>query len=79
MDSSVKSWYRRNFSSDGMGNEIDDTITFNELYNGLNNRVSFCRMMGVNDSIVRERVFHKLASLYTNNDYSKIYNLWYWS
>ena len=79
MTDKVKEWYVSTFKSDELGKEIDDTITFDALYDLLKKQKSFCKIIGVNDSTIRERTFHELANRYTNGDYSQIYNLWYWA
>jgi hypothetical protein len=33
-------------------------------------------LIGVSDSIVRERIFSALSELYAKGDYGEIYNLW---
>ena len=79
MDSSVKSWYTIQYSSDGVGNRINSDVTFSDLNMLLSNHSEFCRALGVNDLIVRKRAFKKLADLYYNGNYDAVNNRWYWS
>lgn len=38
--------------------------------------MDFYNVLGVGDSMIRERIFVALADLYSNNDYGEIYHLW---
>lgn len=68
----VKDWYMEKYPTDELGKEINETVTFDDIYKhtGL-----VYELLGVGDSVVRERVFGKIAELYEVN-YSEIYNRW---
>lgn len=74
MNALIKKWYIRNFPGDSLGNEIDSKATFA----GLLTTLKFCHnpytYIGVNDSIIRERIFAELARR-KKWDYDDVYNL----
>lgn len=75
MNSNVKQWYVSKHASDELGRELDDTLTFQRLWDGLNKGVDVYELLGVGDSIVREFVFDELAKR-KGVDYDVIYNMW---
>jgi len=68
----IKNYYLKAFPLDDLGEEINANATFNGLLENITKPYSY---IGVEDSIVRERVFDKLATL-KGVPYSDIYNLW---
>jgi len=68
----IKQWYQSEYHSDELGNEINSLANFKDLENNIHNVYEY---LGVCDSIVRERVFSKLANR-LNLDYWDIYNQW---
>jgi hypothetical protein len=75
MNNNVKQWYMSNHASDELGGKIDDTLTFQGLWNGLKNGADVYELLGVGDSIIREFVFDELAKR-KGVDYDVIYNMW---
>lgn len=75
MNEKIKNWYLKNFSSDEMGEDIRDNITFAGLFECLDNYDCVYDFLGVHDSIIRERVFEKLADI-MGVEYDYIYNQW---
>jgi hypothetical protein len=71
----LRDWYTTNFPSDELGIEIDDTATFDGLFETLDRRRDVYDYIGVYDSVVRERLFEKLAEL-AEMPYSYIYDQW---
>lgn len=68
----IKNWYVSKFPSDELGKEINPDCTFEILSKDIENVYdNIC----VGDSIIRERVFEKLAEI-MNVDYSVVYNSW---
>lgn len=59
----LRDWYTTNFQSDELGIEIDATATFDGLFETLDRRRDVYEYIGVHDSVVRERLFEKLAEL----------------
>lgn len=71
----VKDWYIQAFPNDQLGEEINNEVTFKQLYEML--------LVGeeiynhtANDSVVRKRIFKKLAEVY-NTTLETIYDHWY--
>jgi len=71
----IKDFYINEFPTDDMGEDINPNATFNGLHRVLNRQGDVYEYMGVVDSLVRERVFEKLANI-KGVDYNEIYNLW---
>jgi hypothetical protein len=69
----IKDWYMTTYSEDPEGSNIDPNASFEEMdHYEVRNIYDY---LGVYDSIIRERVFEKLASL-LNYKYSEIYDIW---
>ena len=73
-DVKLKDWYIQNYPTDDLGEKISD-ITFDDLWTALNEGVEIYSVIGVNDSLVRERLFGHLSEL-KNVDYNVVYNEW---
>lgn len=71
----IKEWYVKEYPSDELGAELNNKITFYDLFMVLDNYKSVYEALNVWDSIVRERVFGKLAEI-MNVDYDYIYEQW---
>lgn len=71
----IKKWYVKAYPTDELGVEINNEITFYDLFVVLDNRKDVYEALGVWDSIVRERVFGKLAEI-MNVDYDYIFEQW---
>ena len=72
MENNVKRWYIDTYPTDELGKEIDDNLTFVKLASDVSN---VYQLLGVWDSVVRERVFTRLSEL-MNEDYDYVYQLW---
>lgn len=68
----IKNWYKSEFPTDELAEEINPNATFEELKVNIPNVYNY---LDVYDSIVRERVFSELANR-MNVDYDVIYNKW---
>ncbi len=76
LDSNVKEWYVATYPTDELGPELKDDLTFAEAYEAVGLGSGFYDFIGESaDSIVRERIFGKLAELY-GVDYDVIYKKW---
>ena len=64
-----------NHADDEMGREIDNRLTFEQLWQGINEGVDVYRLLGVADSYIREIVFAELARR-KGVEYSVIFNAW---
>jgi energy-converting hydrogenase A subunit M len=68
----IKKWYLETFNDDE-GLKINENANFNDIdYYEIRHIYDY---LNVEDSIVRERVFEKLASL-LNINYDEIYDIW---
>jgi len=70
----IKEFYLKNYPSDEMGKEINENAHFTGLLYILYNNRDVYEFLGVNDSVIRERVFEALAKM-LRVDYNVIYNL----
>ena len=71
----IKDWYKEEYPTDKLGDDIKKDITFYDIFDALDNYQDIYETMGVDDSIIRERVFAKLAEL-MEVDYDYIYDQW---
>jgi len=67
-------WYRNKYPTDDCGNDIND-VTFGDLWCCLHDGKDFYDFSGVSDSIVRERLFVKMAEIFKCS-YDFIYGMW---
>lgn len=75
VNSRIKKWYIATYPTDELGEEINPKLTFGQLCNEMHVGKDVYKMLGVCDSVVRERVFEALAKV-KNTTYEAIYNLW---
>lgn len=76
LDESIKLWYLKNYPSDELGNDLSDTITFQDLKNCLEKGKNVYKLLGGDsDSVIRERCFTRLAEL-INIDYEVLCQKW---
>ena len=68
----IKDWYTKEYPTDELGPLLNHVVTFEELYKGL---PAIYELIGVSDSLVRERVFTKLTEV-MKVSYDDIYNKW---
>ena len=72
----IKEFYLNTYPTDELGVELIETATFVGLLDVLhNNTKDVYDYIGVGDSIVRERVFARLAEI-LEAPYDYVYNLW---
>ena len=74
MNKNIKEWYTMSFETDELGAELNE-VTFYELHKALYDGKDIYEIMGVGDSLIRERLFLELAEL-LQLDYENIYRLW---
>lgn len=75
METSIKEWYMSAFPTDELGCELNGNVKFGHLLVALDKGQDVYDVLGVGDSIIRERVFGQLSEI-MNVDYSYIYNKW---
>jgi len=75
MSNGLRKYYMDTFPNDELGKEINPKATFRGLYKALEDHIDVYEYIGVGDSIVRERLFSKLAEVKGVN-YNVIYDMW---
>lgn len=71
----LKAWYVAAYPADDLAEEMNDGSTFYGLFECLDRRSDVYKYIGIGDSVIRERLFRKLAEL-MEVDYDYIYNQW---
>ena len=71
----IKEYYLSNYPTDELGNEINTNATFKGLFHILDTYQDVYKYIGIADSLMRERIFEKLANEMGVN-YNEIYNQW---
>ncbi len=71
----IKNWYTKTYPTDDLGEEINPDITFWSLWTYMSQGYDVYDILGVGDSIVRERVFEKLSEI-LDVDYDYVYQVW---
>jgi hypothetical protein len=71
----IKDYYLKNFSTDELGLELNDSPTFAGLLHQLLLGECVYKYIGVGDSLIRERLFQGLAKE-IETPYDFVYNLW---
>ena len=71
----IKNWYTHYYETDELGQEINSMATFNDLHRALLDGRDVYEVIGVGDSLVRERLFDELAIL-LGVSYEDVYNMW---
>jgi len=71
----IREFYVKNYPSDDMGKGINPKATFDGLAKTLSNCHCVYEYLYVYDSIIRERLFEKLASI-KGCEYEVIYQRW---
>jgi hypothetical protein len=71
----IREFYLENYPTDDLGLELNETPTFAGLLNQLIVGGDVYRYIGVADSVIRERLFERLAEE-LNVKYDYVYNLW---
>lgn len=73
----IKDFYTDNYPEDDLGEEINDTVTVQDVVDLLNDGRGddFYSLIGVSDSLVRERIFAFIADA-CGVKYEKVYDKW---
>lgn len=74
----IKEWYTKTFPSDSLGDELDSQVTVGNIVDILNDHKGerLYVLLGVGDSIIRERIFGLIEKMSSNSSYDDIYSLW---
>lgn len=76
MNRKIKTWYHYEYVSDEAYTDINDDVTFQDVFVALDNYQDVYKLLGLNcDSVIRERVFLELARL-MHVKYDYIYAQW---
>lgn len=59
----IKEWYMSEFPTDSLGQELNDNVTFYDMFKYMDNYKDIYELVGIGDSVVRERCFTKLAEI----------------
>jgi hypothetical protein len=68
----IRKWYIENFPTDDLGKELHGGTTFKGLFSDMDAYQDVYNTLGVYDSVIRERVFVKLAEI-MEVDYDYVY------
>lgn len=71
----IKKYYTSTFPTDELGAELNQTATFSGLYRALDAQKGAYKYIGVTDSLIRERLFERLAEI-IGCPYDDIYIMW---
>ncbi|MEY4334486.1 MAG: hypothetical protein RLZZ196_3230 [Bacteroidota bacterium] len=71
----IREFYVKNYPTDELGSELNGDATLRGLFICLIDGVDVYEYIGVGDSIVRERLFEKIAEEW-NISYDSVYQLW---
>ena len=71
----IREYYLEAYPTDELGVEINSEATFGELYWVIQTFGDVYEYIGVGDSLVRERVFEKLADT-LGVEYDEVYSKW---
>ena len=71
----IQQWYVKAYPSDDLGYNISEQAVFVDLHDGIMNGYDIYGYLGISDSLVRERIFLELASIY-DTSYKNIYETW---
>jgi hypothetical protein len=71
----LKTYYLEQYPTDDLGIEIDSDATFEGLFETLDRYRDVYEYIGVHDSVIRERLFNRLAEV-MEVPYEEIYNQW---
>lgn len=75
IDTRMKDWYAYAYSEDNFGERIDDKNTFQDLFDCLDSHGDVYECIGCGDSLIRERMFAKLAEI-IGETYDYVYEQW---
>ena len=73
-NTNIKEWYTR-IADDELGENLTEGKTFYDLFYALDRYHNIYEEFGIDDSLVRERLFEELSSI-MGVDYDEIYEQW---
>lgn len=75
MKANVKQWYVSKYPQDELGKRINESITFADVLLGIAQGEDAYYIIGVSDSLIRERIFAEIAER-MGCEYEIVYNIW---
>ena len=77
MNTKIKDWYVKTYPQDELGEQLNPDKTFDNLFEALDfHNEDIYELLGNGiDSIIRERVFQRLAEI-LDCDYDEVYQQW---
>ena len=72
-DVKIRDWYMKNYPTDDLGEELNDEVTFEDMWNEDYKEYNIYQVMGVGDSVIRERLFEHLAEI-KGVTYNEVYD-----
>mgnify|MGYP001064545783 CR=1 FL=1 len=75
LQSSVKEWYSRQYPTDELASSLNEKATFGTVRDALMSGKDVYSELGNDDSVMRERVFGKLADV-LDVSYKSVYDAW---
>lgn len=70
----IKEWYQATYKDDELGDNINE-VSWSDLWAGLCKGTDVYDIIGVGDSVIRERLFEELANT-LECDYDVVYYTW---
>lgn len=71
----IRDWYIKNHGDDEMGKLINPNVGFMDCWDMMKNGGDIYAIIGVGDSLIRERIFGELAKR-LGVDYDVVYKQW---
>lgn len=71
----IKDYYVKAFPTDDLGHKINSEATFEGLFETLERYRDVYKYIGIGDSVIRERIFEKLAEI-MDVEYDYVYEQW---
>lgn len=73
----VREWYMDKYPDDDLGKDINKNVTMWDVVGLLNAGLGdhLYKELGAGDSVIRERVFERIAEI-VHCDYDTVYNTW---
>ena len=75
LQENVRAWYMSEYPDDDMGKDIHEFLTFGQMLGAMLEGNEVYDVIGVVDSVIRERIFERLAELMQCH-YDTVYNIW---
>ncbi len=71
----IKDWYTKKYPDDELGQNLKDNLNFYDLFEALDDYKDIYKFAGIDDSLIRERLFEKLSEI-MGCDYDEVFDQW---